>query len=363
MAVSHHPVPLPVRSVPTILAETLEDGSVRCGVCAHRCLVRPGRTGICGVRRNEDGVLRCEAYGAVVAVGVDPIEKKPLFHVAPGSVAYSIATAGCPFHCRFCQNWEIAQGPRLGLDLPTRALPPFRVVEEAVRHRATSVAYTYVEPTVFLEYALATGRIARQAGLRNLFITDGYATPEAIGLLAEILDAANVDLKSFDDAFYRRLCGARLAHVLEAIVGFRRAGIWLELTTLVIPGHNDDPRELRALTRWIVETLGAETPWHVSRFFPAYRMPDTPATPLETLRRAADIGREAGLVHVYVGNAPELDLEDTHCAGCGRRLIERYGYRIRNGLADDGTCPGCGRRLAGVGLARTPAFDATTLCG
>jgi len=340
--------------VPTILAEELPDGSVRCGVCAQRCLVRPGRTGICGVRRNVGGHLVCDAYGAAVAIGIDPIEKKPLFHVAPGTLAYSIATAGCPFHCRFCQNWEIAQGPRLGLELPTRPLPPERVVAAALHHRAAAVAYTYVEPTVFLEYALDTGRLAREAGLLNLFITDGYATPEAIGLLASVLHAANVDLKAFDDAFYRRLCGARLSHVLEAIVAMRRAGIWLELTTLIVPGHNDDPAELRALTGWIVETLGVETPWHVSRFFPAYRMLDTPATPLESLGRAADIGREAGLVHVYVGNAPELGLEDTACAGCGRRLIERHGYHVRNHLADDGTCPRCGRPLAGIRLARRP---------
>jgi pyruvate formate lyase activating enzyme len=350
-------------TVPTILAEELADGSVRCGVCAHRCLVRPGRSGICGVRRNEGGQLICHAYGAVAAIGVDPIEKKPLFHVAPGTLAYSIATVGCPFHCRFCQNWEIAQGPRLGLELPTRPLPPARVVEEALAHRATSVAYTYVEPTVFLEYALDTGRLAREAGLRNLFITDGYATPEAIGLLATVLDAANVDLKAFNDAFYRRLCGARLAHVLEAIVGMRRAGIWLELTTLIVPGQNDDDAELRALTRWIVETLGPETPWHVSRFFPAYRMLDTPPTPLEALRRAADLGHEAGLLHVYVGNAPELGLEDTLCAGCGRHLIERHGYRVRDHLTADGSCPTCRRPLAGVGLARTSPARPAALCG
>ncbi len=353
----------PAGVVPTILADELPDGSVRCGVCAHRCLVRPGRSGICGVRRNEGGHLICHAYGAAVAIGIDPIEKKPLFHVAPGTVAYSIATAGCPFHCQFCQNWEIAQGPRLGLELPTHPLPPERVVEAALRHRAGAVAYTYVEPTVFLEYALDTGRLAHDAGLLNLFITDGYATPEAIALLAPVLDAANVDLKAFDDTFYRRLCGARLAHVLEAIVAMRRAGIWLELTTLIVPGHNDDPAELRALTAWIVQELGVETPWHVSRFFPAYRMPDTPPTPLETLRRAADLGREAGLVHVYVGNAPELGLEHTTCAGCGRRLIERHGYRVRADLTEDGSCPACGRRLAGVRLGRTSTRPPGAWCG
>jgi pyruvate formate lyase activating enzyme len=348
-----HPMsPTPTAAVPTVLSDTLPDGSIRCGVCAHRCVVRPGRLGICGVRENRDGRLVSLAYGKVVAIGLDPIEKKPLFHVAPGSTAYSIATAGCPFHCTFCQNWEIAQGPRLGLSLPTRPLPPDRVVEEARLHGAASIAYTYVEPTVFLEYALDTARLAHVAGIRNLFITDGYATPEAVDLLAPVLDAANVDLKSFDDRFYRKLCGGRLAPVLQSIVAMRRAGIWLELTTLIIPGRNDDEGELRALTSWIVETVGPETPWHVSRFFPAHRMFDVPPTPLETLRRAADLGREAGLVHVYVGNAPELGLEDTACAGCGRTLIERRGYRVRTHLTDDGRCPGCGRLLAGRDLGR-----------
>jgi pyruvate formate lyase activating enzyme len=336
-----------VEPVATILSTPYPDGSVRCGVCAHRCLVRPGRKGICGVRENRDGQLWCEAYGAVASAGLDPIEKKPLFHVDPGSLAYSICTTGCPFHCVFCQNWEIAQGPRLGLDIPLRPMPPAQVVAEARQAGAGSIAYTYVEPTVFLEYTLETGRLAREAGIRNLFITDGYATPEAVSLLAEVLDAANVDLKSFDDAFYRRLCGARLAHVLAAIVALRNAGVWLEITTLVIPGHNDGEDELGALTRWIVETLGPGTPWHVSRFQPAFRMRDVPPTPYETLRRAADIGRDAGLRYVYVGNAPELHLEDTHCPGCGALLVQRRGYRSRSFLGAGGTCPGCERQAEG----------------
>lgn len=349
-------------AVPTILAESQPDGAVRCGVCAHRCLVRPGRTGICGVRENRDGRLVSLVYGAVVAQGLDPIEKKPLFHVAPGSTAYSIATAGCPFHCTFCQNWEIAQGPRLGLPLPVRGLAPTQVVDEATALGAGSVAYTYVEPTVFLEYALDVGRLAHRAGLRNLFITDGYATPQAVALLAPVLDAANVDLKAFDDAFYRKLCGARLAPVLDSIVAMRRAGIWLELTTLVIPGRNDDDGQLRALAGWIVETLGPETPWHVSRFHPAFHLVDVAPTPLTTLRRVADLGRRAGLAHVYVGNAPELGLEDTHCAGCGRVVIERRGYTTRNRLSAQGTCVGCGRALAGLALGGTHAATAVP-CG
>lgn len=344
------PSPRAAGVVPALLAEPFEDGSVRCHACAMRCLVRPGRPGICGVRENRDGRLVSTVYGRAVAVGVDPIEKKPLFHVAPGAIAYSIATVGCPFHCNFCQNWEIAQAPRLGLDLPTRHLPPSKVVEEALKAGAGVVAYTYVEPTVFLEYALDSAREARSAGLINVFVTDGYATPEAIDLLRPVLDAANVDLKSFDDAFYRRVCGARLAPVLDALRAYRAAGVWLEVTTLVIPGHTDDDGELRALSGWIAAELGPETPWHVSRFFPAHRMLDVPPTPLETLRRAADLGREAGLHHVYVGNAPQLEMEDTACAGCGRVLLERRGYRVIDRLGPGGTCPGCGRGLAGRAL-------------
>jgi pyruvate formate lyase activating enzyme len=344
-----------VRGVPSILAEQVPDGSVRCGVCAHRCLVRPGRTGICGVRHNRDGVLICDVYGQAAAVSLDPIEKKPLFHVDPGSLSYSIATPGCPFHCRFCQNWELAQGPRLRIRVPQHPLPPEQVVAEAVAAGATSIAYTYVEPTVFLEYALDTARLARAAGLRNLFITDGYATPEANELLAGVLDAANIDLKSFDDGFYRRVCGARLAPVLASIVALQRAGVWIELTTLVIPGHNDSDAELRALTAWIVEHVGRSTPWHVSRFFPAHLMLDVAPTPQSTLERAAAIGRDAGLRYVYVGNAPELGLEDTRCAGCGAVLIARTRYRCRSHLTDAGACPTCGRVLEGRALSRTAA--------
>ncbi len=339
-------------SVPTILVERQPAGAVRCNVCAHRCLVRPGRFGICHVRVNRDGVLETLAYGQIVAAALDPIEKKPLFHVEPGSRAWSIATPGCPFHCTFCQNWQIAQGPRLGSRFSTHVTPPGEVVEEALEADADSIAYTYVEPTVFLEYALDVGRLAREAGLRNLFITDGYATPEAVGLLASVIDAANVDLKSFDDRFYRRMCGARLQPVLDGVVAMREAGIFLELTTLVIPGHNDDDANVRALTRWIVDHVGPETPWHVSRFYPAYELLDVPPTPVESLRRAAAIGRESGLAHVYIGNAPELQAEDTHCAGCGAIVIERHGYRVRNHLRPDATCRGCGRRLAGIGLSR-----------
>jgi len=347
--------PAPVGPVPGLLTAAEPDGAVRCNVCAHRCLVRPGRHGICGVRENCGGTLIATAYGNVVAAALDPIEKKPLFHVAPGSTAWSIATPGCPFHCTFCQNWEIAQGPRLGIDLPVRPTSPQDVVRDAVAHGASAIAYTYVEPTVFLELALDTGRLARAAGLRNLWITDGYATPEAVELLAEFVDAANVDLKSFDERFYHRLCGARLAPVLEATLAMRAAGIWLEITTLVIPGHNDSDAELGAIAGWIARELGPETPWHISRFHPDFRLRDVPPTPSATLTRAAQLGRAAGLAHVYVGNAPELGGEDTRCAACGTVLIERRGFHARSLLTPTGACPACLRILPGVGLARVAA--------
>ena len=347
--------PAPVGPVPGLLAVPGPDGAVRCNVCAQRCLVRPGRLGICGVRENRGGTLFATAYGNVVAAALDPIEKKPLFHVAPGSTAWSIATPGCPFHCTFCQNWEIAQGPRLGLDLPVRPTAPSAVVRDAIARGASAIAYTYVEPTVFLEFALDTGRLARAAGLRNLWITDGYATPEAVQLLATFVDAANVDLKSFDERFYHRLCGARLAPVLESILAMRAAGIWLEITTLVIPGHNDSDAELGAIAGWIAEHLGLETPWHLSRFHPEFRLRDVPPTPAATLARAAQLARDAGLAHVYVGNAPELGGGDTMCAGCGALLVERRAHQTRSHLTPGGTCASCGRPMAGVGLTRGAA--------
>ena len=338
-------------AVPALLAESQPDGSVRCNACAHRCLLRLDRVGICGVRENRDGRLVSLVHSRAIAVHVDPIEKKPLFHVAPASLAYSIATVGCDFHCDFCQNWEIAQAPRLGLDLEARRLPPSTAVAEALHAGAASIAYTYVEPTVFLEYVMDTGRLARDAGLMGLYVTNGYATPEAVRLLAGVIDAANVDLKSFDDRVYRRICGATMAPVLDSLVAMRESGIWVEVTTLVIPGVNDDPTGLGRIAGWIVEALGPETPWHISRFFPAHRMLDVPPTPLSTLGEAARLGRAAGLRHVYVGNAPELGAEDTHCAACGTLLVERQGYRVRSHLTAEGACPVCLAPLAGRALA------------
>jgi pyruvate formate lyase activating enzyme len=332
-------------------------GAVRCVACAHRCLIRPGRAGICRVRENRDGALVTLVFGQAVAANADPIEKKPLFHVYPGSVAFSIATRGCNFHCLHCQNWAISQAERDGIGAPSFALPPAHVVAAAKAAGSRSIAYTYTEPTVFIEYVLETAQLALAAGLLNVLVTNGYQTPEALDLLAPVVAAANVDLKSFDDRFYRRVVGARLAPVLETLTGMRRRGIWVEVTTLLIPGLNDGPTDLEALARWIAAELGPETPWHVSRFFPSYRLTDLDPTPVATIERAVEIGRSAGLRHVYSGNVRDAD-EDTHCAGCGETLIWRRGYVAGATAAFvSGRCARCGHELAGIGLAEFGARD------
>ena len=337
-------------ATPAILGLAEADGSVRCVACAHRCLIRPGRIGICHVRENRNGTLVTLVFGQAVAANADPIEKKPLFHVYPGSVAFSIATRGCNFHCLHCQNWSISQVEAAG-QARSFSLPPDRVVEAAQAAGARSIAYTYTEPTIFIEYVLATACLASEAGLANVLVTNGYLTPEALDLLGPVIAAANVDLKSFDDRFYRRVCGARLAPILESLEGMRKHGIWVEVTTLLIPGLNDDPDGLEALARWIAAELGPETPWHVSRFFPAYRLTDLDPTPSETIARAVEIGREAGLRHVYSGNLSDGE-EDTACARCGKTLIRRRGFTARPAAAlVGGSCSECGHTLAGVGLA------------
>jgi pyruvate formate lyase activating enzyme len=324
--------------------------------CAHRCVLRPGRIGICGVRQNRGGRLYTLVYGQLVASKVEPIEKKPFYHFLPGSSALSVATQGCNFHCAFCQNWAISQAHREGVVPESRQVTPEQVVEEAVAAGARSIAYTYVEPTVFIEFALDSMVRARAAGLRNLFVTNGYETPEAIELVAPFLDAANVDLKAANDRFYRRVCGARWEPVRDSVIEMRRRGIWLELTTLVIPGLNDDPLELRAMAEWIAKAVGPETPWHLTRFQPAYRLGDLQPTPAATLTMAAEIGRDVGLRHVYVGNAPEVEAATTLCANCGELLIARSDYAVTEWRLVEGRCPRCGHALAGVGLEYSPVL-------
>jgi pyruvate formate lyase activating enzyme len=278
-------------------------------------------------------------------------------------VAFSIATRGCNFHCLHCQNWAISQvtgADEVGRSFP---LPPDRVVGAALSYGSRSIAYTYTEPTIFIEYVVETARLAADAGLANVLVTNGYQTTEALDLLGGLIDAANVDLKSFDDRFYRRICGARLAPILDSLIGMRARGIWIEVTTLLIPGLNDDPDRLAALARWIVAELGPETPWHVSGFFPTYRLTDLDPTPAATIHGAVEIGRDAGLHHVYSGNVAGGD-EDTHCAGCGTVLITRRGFAAtRTAALSGGLCVTCGRRLVGVGLSEPAGGSANGFAG
>jgi pyruvate formate lyase activating enzyme len=332
-----------------MLYEKLPNDRVQCNLCAHRCLIADEKQGICQVRQNQAGTLYTLVYGTVIARHVDPVEKKPLFHFYPGSTAYSIATPGCNFRCRWCQNADISQMPREQDFVVRDEVSPEEIVASALRTGCRSIAYTYTEPTIFFEYAYDTARLAHEAGLANLFVTNGYMTEEMLEIFDPYLDAANVDLKAFRDETYRKYVGARLQPVLDSMRKMKHLGVWLEVTTLVIPGINDDPAELRDAAHFVAEELGVETPWHISRFFPAYQMTGVPPTPALTLRQAQEIGREEGLRYIYVGNIPGED--DTRCHQCDHLLIHRSDYRILESYAQaEGRCPNCGTPLAGVGM-------------
>jgi pyruvate formate lyase activating enzyme len=320
---------------------------VRCRLCAHRCRISPDQRGICGVRENRSGMLYTLVYGTLVAENVDPIEKKPLFHFLPGSRSYSIAAPGCNFRCDFCQNYEISQLPGQGGVIAGRERTPARIVEAALASGSQSIAYTYTEPTVAFEFAFATAGLARERGLRNIFVTNGYLTAEALALIAPRLDAANVDLKAFREDFYRRQCGASLAPVLASLRRMKDLGIWVEVTTLLIPNLNDDNQELEQIAAFIA-SLGPETPWHVSRFYPRYRRLQTLPTPVQTIDRAVRIGRAAGLKYVYSGNLPGDSQESTRCGHCSRLLIGRRGFAIDSLVLAGSDCPDCGAPLEGI---------------
>ncbi len=334
------------------LYERLDKNRVRCDLCSHRCTIAAGHRGICGVRENRDGRLETLVYGELIARHIDPIEKKPIFHLAPGSRAYSIATVGCNFKCVFCQNADIAQMPadQSGRITGNRCTAD-AVVADAAAAGCASIAYTYTEPTVFFEFVLDTARIAKSRGLYNVLVTNGYMSAEALEMIAPVLDAANVDLKAFDDNFYRKRCGARLAPVLDTLRRMKEKGILVEVTTLIIPTLNDDDAQLTALAGFIAGDLGIDTPWHISRFHPTYRLLDQPPTPVATLRRAAAIGKKAGLRYVYMGNVPGKGGEDTACWQCGKTVIERTGYRVRRVGLSAGKCRHCGAEIHGIALS------------
>jgi len=329
--------------------EKIKEKKVKCHLCNHYCLIAEGRRGLCGVRENQDGKLYTLVYGKVIAKHVDPIEKKPLFHFLPGSESYSIATVGCNFRCSFCQNADISQASKEGYffqkkEIPGEEMTPEEIVREAIHNNCPSISYTYTEPTIFAEFALETMKLARTQGLKNVWVSNGYTTKEALEAVAPYLDAANIDLKFFRDDLYFRICGAHLKPVLEILKLYKKLGIWLEITTLVIPGKNDDQEQLEGIAKFIAKELGPETPWHLSRFFPMYKMTNISPTPEETIYQAREIGKRAGLKYIYGGNLPGDSTENTFCPKCDESVIKRFGYSIER-LDDKGKCRKCGEKI------------------
>lgn len=327
-----------------------EGSAVNCALCRFRCRIPDGGRGICGVRENRGGLLYSLVYGKAVAEHVDPIEKKPLFHFFPGSRTYSIATVGCNFRCLHCQNYSISQVPRSETFLAGSDRSPEEIVSSALAAGCQSISYTYTEPTIFFEYAYDTAILAHRHGLKNVFVTNGYITPEALAHIAPYLDAANIDLKGFSERFYHEVVHAMLSEVLASILEYKRLGIWIELTTLVIPNLNDSDDELRSLARFIADRVGVDTPWHVTQFYPTYQLTDLPRTPPETLRRARQAGLDAGLRYVYEGNIPGLSGESTFCSACGELLVSRRGFTVESIQVKNGRCPQCSVALDGVGI-------------
>jgi pyruvate formate lyase activating enzyme len=353
--------------------EPLPKQRVLCTLCPHDCRIPDGARGACGVRYNLAGKLYTLVYDKLVAREVNPIEKKPLFHFYPGSFAYSISTVGCNLRCNFCQNWEISQWPKSHLpkhldrsdeQVPNLICPQLATIEreivgesvtsESIVHAALasgcgSISYTFTEPTIFYELAFDTAVLARQGGLMNNFVSNGFISEAPLRELATVLDAVNVDLKFFKEESYRRISRARLQPILDAIRLYHELGVWIEVTTLVIPGLNDSDQELKQIAEYIC-SIGEEIPWHVTRFFPAYQLLDRPPTEVATLRRAREIGLAAGLRYVYQGNVPDDGGENTWCDQCQALLIERYGFAVRQNRIRGDVCPECGTKIDGLGM-------------
>jgi pyruvate formate lyase activating enzyme len=322
-------------------------GRLRCDLCPRDCLIGDGQRGACFVRGNDHGRMLLTTYGRSSGFCIDPIEKKPLNHFYPGSSVLSFGTAGCNLACKFCQNWDISKSR--AMDTLLDSASPAAIAAAAQRHGATSVAFTYNDPVIFAEYAMDTATACHALGIKTVAVTAGYIHPAPAKEFFACMDAANVDLKAFSDDFYHSLCAGHLQPVLDTLVGIHHdSDCWLEITTLLIPGRNDSDAELRALSAWVAKELGADVPLHFSAFHPDYRMDDLPPTPLQTLRRARDIARDAGLHYVYTGNVYNPDGDTTYCPGCGRPVIERNRYDIlRYELDDHGHCRHCSTAIAG----------------
>ena len=329
-----------------LLYKKLERENIQCLTCAHGCFVLPGKRGICGMRENIDGHLFVLNYGKAVACNIDPIEKKPLFHFLPGTSSLSIAAAGCNLICSNCQNYDLSQGCKTLTEVPGKEMTPEEVVKMALKNKVPSISYTYTEPTVFLEYALDIMKLAKKAGLKNVWVSNGFMSKESAELVIPLLDAANIDIKGFTEEFYRQNCGAHLEPVLETCKMMKKAGVWLEITTLAIPKKSDSPEMFKKIAKFIKRELGEETPWHISQFSGAisWKLQSLPDTPIKNLKSAYKIGKDAGLKYVYTGNIPGLDSENTFCPKCNELCIQRAGYKISD-LSQNGECPKCKTKL------------------
>jgi len=328
-----------------IFYKKLKNNLVQCQACAHCCIIAPDKRGICGVRENRGGKLYSLVYGKIIAKNIDPIEKKPLFHFLPGSRALSIATVGCNFRCLHCQNADISQMPQdnNGLILGENYSPK-DIVNEALREKVESIAYTYTEPTIFVDFALDVMKLAKKNGLKNVWVSNGYMTKETIDTISPYLDAINIDLKFFDNDIYLKITGAKLQPILDSLKYFKKKKIWLEVTTLVIPGYTDKGKQFEDIANFIKKELGPETPWHISRFYPAYKLINVPPTPIELIHKARKIGQNAGLKYIYTGNIFGDDGENTYCPKCGTLIIRRIGYDIKR-FDKNGRCPKCGEKI------------------
>ncbi|MCX5707168.1 MAG: AmmeMemoRadiSam system radical SAM enzyme [Candidatus Omnitrophica bacterium] len=326
--------------------QKLGEGKVQCQLCPRRCVIPDKGRGFCGVRENRGGILYTLVFAKPVAIHVDPIEKKPLFHFLPSSSAFSIATAGCNLRCKFCQNWEISQAKPE--EVGYECLEPKDLVKRAKESGSKTIAFTYSEPTIFYEYMLETAKLAKAEGLKNVMHSNGYINEAPLRELAKYLDAANIDLKGFSDEFYLKLSEGSLAPVLKSLKVLKEEGVHIEITNLILPGFNDDPDLIRKMCLWIRDNLGSDTPLHFSRFFPMYKLVSLNPTPVEVLENARNIALECGLKYVYIGNVAGNRAENTYCPKCGKIVIERKGYFVVLDNLKDGQCKFCGEKIEGI---------------
>lgn len=326
--------------------QKLKNDIVNCSLCPHNCIIKPDSFGNCGARKNIGGTLYSRVYAKPVSMAIDPIEKKPLYHFLPGSTSLSIGTLGCNLHCLHCQNYDISQSK--ADEFTGREVKPEEIIKAAIKNSCKSISYTYNEPTIFYEYVLETAKLAREKGIKNVMVTNGYINKEPLKELYPLIDAANIDLKSLDEDFYKKICEVRLKPILESIKEIKKIGTWIEITNLIIPGYNGKKEQIEKLVKWIKENVGIKTPLHFSAFYPTYKLLDAERTPPETLLKAKDIAEKHGLKYIYLGNTSLSGSGNTYCPKCNKPLIERGWFEIHKNNIRKNSCPYCNEKIDGV---------------